>query len=262
MQQARKANVTPSTPQTEALLQTLESHPEFALSRRDIIKYVITPAGDRSKDVQTLLRLDHLEKIRQPLTTFANNERKAAENAERQKTTAEASLCSALGLQSLDREQVLSKVNVQRKVLGLDPIPELRPDTSFKQGVLGAEDAEKTLRKAPALAELSALQTAIQGGEPHDLAANRQSAVTALERLAEDEGLLTLARQHQLTATGLDLISPHACPLCDAEWKQNELREHLRTNLLSGEEVRRLLDALNRHIAKVRAALSARKAAI
>jgi len=44
--------VTPDNPKTRALLSQLEMHPEFALSRREIIKYILTPAGERSKDVQ------------------------------------------------------------------------------------------------------------------------------------------------------------------------------------------------------------------
>jgi DNA repair exonuclease SbcCD ATPase subunit len=43
--------LTPDNSSTRALLAQLETHPEFALSRREIIKYILTPAGERSKDV-------------------------------------------------------------------------------------------------------------------------------------------------------------------------------------------------------------------
>ena len=59
---ASAPTLSPDNTQTRTLLALLEAHPEFALSRREIIKYILTPAGERSKDVQTLLRLDQIEK--------------------------------------------------------------------------------------------------------------------------------------------------------------------------------------------------------
>src|SRR5450759_2552516 len=51
----RKVDVTPADVDVLAAVEELQTHPEFALSRREIIKYIITPPGRRSEDVQTLL---------------------------------------------------------------------------------------------------------------------------------------------------------------------------------------------------------------
>ena len=56
-----KLKITPNDDDVKAVINELETHPEFALSRREIIKYIITPPGKRSEDVQNLLRLDHLK---------------------------------------------------------------------------------------------------------------------------------------------------------------------------------------------------------
>jgi hypothetical protein len=62
--------ITPADADVKRVLDELQTHPEFALSHREIGKYIITPPGRRSDDVQTLLRLDQIEKVRRAFTTF------------------------------------------------------------------------------------------------------------------------------------------------------------------------------------------------
>ena len=50
----KKVNITPDDPDVHAIVDDLQTHPEFALSRREIVKYIITPPGKRSIDVQTV----------------------------------------------------------------------------------------------------------------------------------------------------------------------------------------------------------------
>lgn len=56
----RVATIEPADPKLQTIVEELQSHPEFALSRREIAKYIVTPPAQRSTDVQTLLRLDHI----------------------------------------------------------------------------------------------------------------------------------------------------------------------------------------------------------
>lgn len=260
----RKAEITPNDADLEGIIEELQTHPEFALSRREIIKYIITPPGKRSEDVQTLLRLEHIEKLRKNLTTFCNKRKDEADEADRARSRAEADLKNALKIDRLERALVLEKVNEKRKLLGLEDLTELTKDTSFKAGVAAPQDGQKkpALRKAAALADLSALQSAIKDGEPSDLAERRQSAKTVLKKLKDDEKALTLARRHGFIKTGLDLITEDACPLCDTEWNAEELREHLRKKLLSAEEIEQLLVQLRDAINAILQSLSERIQAV
>lgn len=246
----KKVEVTPADADVKRVVQELAAHPEFALSRREIVKYIITPPGQRSEDVQTLLRLDHLEKIRKSLTTFNNNRKNDADEAERNQRQAEIELKNALKLDKLDRALVVEKVNEKREILGLPVFTELTKNTSFKAGVAVRQDPDKkpALRKPVAVADLTALRSAIEGEEPAALVDNRLAGKTALEGLRDDEQALALARQHGLIKTGLELVSEDACPLCDTPWKADELREHLRQKLLSAEETEKLLAQLQGNI--------------
>ena len=53
----REFVLDPDDPQLRAEVIEAISRPELVLSRREIIKYVVTEPGQRSKDVQALLRL-------------------------------------------------------------------------------------------------------------------------------------------------------------------------------------------------------------
>lgn len=260
----RKAEITPNDADVEGVIEELQTHPEFALSRREIIKYIITPPGKRSEDVQTLLRLEHIEKLRKNLTTFYNTSTRDADETNRARARAETDLSNALTINRFDRALVLEKVNERRKLLGLEDLTDLTKDTSFKAGVAAPQDEQKkpALRKAAALADLSALQSAIKAGEPSDLAERRQSAKILLKKLKDDENALTLARRHGFIKTGLDLITEDACPLCDTEWNAEELREHLRKKLLSAKEIEQLLGQIRDDVNAILQSLSERIQAI
>lgn len=259
-----KVEITPDDADVKSVIEELQMHPEFALSRREIIKYIITPPGKRSEDVQTLLRLGHLEKLRKSLIAFANRRKSRAEAAERDRVQAETNLKILIKVEKLERARVLEKINEKRQSLDLQPISELKHDTSFKDGIAAAKDDEKkpALLKVTALADISALQAEIKEGEPAALAENRKSATSQLEKLRDDEQALTLARQHGFIKTGLDLISEDACPLCDTEWDADELREHLRKKLLSAEEIDKLLEQLLGDINAILQSLSQRVQAV
>lgn len=260
----KKVEIKPADAAIKCIVAELEAHPEFALSRREIAKYIITPPGQRSVDVQTLLRLDHIERLRKSFTTFNNKRRAEAEEAGRNCVKAEVDLKTSLKINKLDRALVLGKVNENRQILGLPVLTELNKDTSFKAGVTAPQDTDKkpVLRKAIAQADLIALQTALQGEEPATLDGNRKAAKDALEKLRDDERALTLARRHGFIKTGLDLITEDACPLCDKPWKASDLREYLRNKILSADKIEELLDQLRTKINAVLEALVERIQAI
>src|SRR3546814_10401996 len=56
--------ITPADPDVIAALEAVQLHPEFVLSRRELIRYVISKPGDRAREVQALLRPNAVEKPR------------------------------------------------------------------------------------------------------------------------------------------------------------------------------------------------------
>lgn len=266
----QQLDVTPDGPKIRAVIDDVQTHPEFALSRREIVKYIITPPGQRSKDVQTLLRLDHLERLRKSFTTFRNRCKTQAQQNEHTRVTSEIDLRNALAISQLNRALVLEKVNEKRELLGLQALSEFTKETSFKDGAVtpeseneqGPKTRKASLSKKAALSDLMALRSAIKQGEPDELAHDADAIKTKLKQLQDDEKALALARRHGFIKTGLELVTEDTCPLCDTPWNADDLRKHLKSKLLSAQAVDALLKDLNEAISGVLSALSARIQAI
>jgi recombinational DNA repair ATPase RecF len=256
----KKVEITPDDADVERVIEELQTHPEFALSRREIIKYIITPPGKRSEDVQTLLRLEYLEELRKILTTFRNQRKDEADKAEQSRIHAEKDLITYLGIDGPEPDLILEKVNEKRALLNLDGLTELSEDTSFKAGVPAPmkESVKPKLRKSEAMADLSAFLSTIRKGEPTGLAEARSSAKTFIERFRDDEKILKLAQQHGFIKTGLDFVTEDACPLCDKEWNAEALREHLRKKLSNVAQTEELLEQLRENINTILQSLSDR----
>lgn len=244
----RAATIEPANANIQTIVEELQSHPEFALSRREIAKYIVTPPGTRSTDVQTLLRLNHIGDLRKALVSYANKCKREYDESERARARAENELKTALDLIELDREKVLKKANEQRAALGLPALAELTPQTSFKEGAAeeGKEAKKPGIAKDVALADLTALSAAIQSGETAVLKKHRGNALASLKKLKEDEKAVSLARAHGFITTGLMLVTEDACPLCDKLWDADELRTYLKTKLLSAKEMGMLLENLGK----------------
>lgn len=205
-------------------------HPEFALSRREIIKYVLTPAGERSKDVQILLRLDQIEKVRASLQRVANGARKEHASAQTEFDRAQHELNQYLGLKSPTMEDMLAAVNERRTTLKLEPIEDLAGDRFIKEGIVasaGKEAAKRRLSKAGTLADLQVYQNNYDRLAGDDLKGSATSALILLKKLAADPAILKSFRQKVLVELGLSLINEELCPLCDTPWNLEELKAHL-----------------------------------
>lgn len=260
----RDMQLEPSDPAIENICEDVQSHPEFALSRREIAKYIVTPPAKRSEDVQNLLRLDQIGALRKSLRTYAGKCKQDADAAESNRNNAEGELKTALGLEDLDREAFLKKANEQRAILGLAALTELTPKTSFKDGAEapsgGQEKAKFT--KDVALADLTTLSGAIAAQDHADFEKNRGEAVIAINQLAEDAEAILLARTHGFITMGLELVSADACPLCDKPWEAEELRQHLNAKILGAEKIGALLNSLSANITEILGTFGNRHAAV
>jgi hypothetical protein len=226
--------ITPNDAKTQALVSQLATHPEFALSRREIVKYILTPAGQRSKDVQALLRLDQIEKARQALQKLANDTKKEAQLAGSEDDRAKGDLLKHLGIGAATKAEFLGAVNERRKVLQLAPIEDLKDGVSLKEGVVSEEGgAAPKIRviKAVALADIGAFREDVAAASGDELAAHRNDALTILKTLSGDAEALAIFKKQVLIEQGLGLLEDDACPLCDKAWNMAELKAHLEEKL-------------------------------
>jgi len=224
------AVIEPKDEKLRAVLERVAAHPEITLSRRDIIRYVIIEPTERSRQVQTLLKLDGIGQLRATLKTASNRAATAHNTAKTAAAAARESLKRHVDLEKLDSDEVLLVVNRNRAILGLAALSEMKADTHVLQGA--ATDATfATFNKESSLRDIAALteQTATISDrvrEPLDRVRE------ILSQLSAEPDLLDRIRRRAFVEEGLTFVDAATCPLCDSAWPDiDALRAHLQEKL-------------------------------
>lgn len=227
------AVVTPDEPDVRQVIAELAVHPEFALTRREIIKYVLAAPGERSKEVQALLRLEEVERVRQSLQTIHNSAKGDVRRAEQEANQAQLQLLRALSIPALRRDELLKVVNQKREFLGLESLTDLGANTSLKTGLGGSGSVVSRLAipKKQAMADVTLLLTRLTASESADLVNARATTEKALSTLLESPSLLRSLKSEAFVRSGLELLDEDGCPFCDLEWSVDELRQHVEAKL-------------------------------
>ena len=179
----------PDDDAARGVLAEVAAHPEITLTRRQIIKFILTEAGNRSKDIQALLRLESIDGIRANLKTAANRTKSAHTAAVAARESAADALRRHLDLPKLESEQVLVVINSHRRTLGLEELAELTATTSFSEGVVEDEEGRPKLEKETALRDLDGLFDAVHSPVQDDDPDLRQLR-DQLKRLHDEPDLL------------------------------------------------------------------------
>jgi hypothetical protein len=232
IKKAKTPQITPNDPAVKAVFAALAEQSEVMLSRREIIKFILTEAAKRSRDVQTLLKLDAIDETRATLKTTENKLGAEQATAKTVADSAEDSLKRHLDLPTLQVEDVLAAVNKRRHVLGLPLLAELTKDTDVSQGIgQGGTEAAGGHSKESTLADLTAVIQIADAG----LETPTQSTVSALLKdyaaIQADPDLLSKINRQPFLQTGLDFVDGPQCPLCDTSWDVQALKAHLREKL-------------------------------
>jgi len=245
----KKPTVEPNEPEVIAALDALSGHPEFALSRREIVKYIITAPGQRARDVQTLLRLDEIGKVRSALTTAANKSRETARRAATELERAALSFRQSLNLADSSKETRLAAINERRKTIGVVELNELAQDSKFLEDVKAEEtdDDDSSTKEDPkvkietkstkivknvAIADVEAIKKATDSTTEDQ----RAELLSALEALSQSPSTFDVIMQEKLVEMGMELLVHNSCPLCDKEWDKDALEKHLQSKLEEAEE--------------------------
>lgn len=235
----------PDEPEIRGVIEEVADHPELTLTRREIIKYIIVEAAQRSREIQELLKLESIGQTRGVLKTVQNKLTTAARQTKSALQTAEEALWRHLDVTAPRPEDILAAINPHRQTLGLDEITRLAPDTDFTAGTLEAS-GDGGFNRNSALRDVEALRSAIA-----DLATLSHDEIRGvlrdLDTLDSDPAILEAITRRSFVDAGLRLVDNADCPLCDSSWEDAEaLKTHLRAKLAKADEAdalqQRLLD--------------------
>ncbi len=224
--------ISPNDPDVLALLGKISTHPEFVLSRRELIKYILAEPGQRAKEVQSLLRLDEIESVRTLLQKIANSCKRDLTNYERSSEDATAALRLAMQIPVLNSAALLEAANQRRTILGLPPIVAFDATTSLKDGIgtVTTTQASKIV-KAQAMAQLERLQKNISFISDPEFQEQNKLIREGLNTLAGNETFLQYASKEKLLEDALAAYDNSLCPVCDTPWSPEEFAQKIQDKL-------------------------------
>ena len=246
-------NIVPNDVSISKILESFNGLSDIAVSRRDLAKLVVAQPGQRSIDVQTLLRLETIDKIRKSLSSYARSCQRDLDEAARNAGRAEAELRDILSIAKRDRKEVLYQANSQRSVLGLKPITKLEASTNFLENSSEETGEGKTpsISKAIAISDIDATIQAIGEIELQTFRAQITNTQRMFNDLVNDNAKIYSAKLHDFYTTGRDLTVENACPLCDEYWDADELRLHLNSKIQTAEKIVERLSLIKNSLASI-----------
>lgn len=238
-----KVVIEPPDPDITAALMDVSAHPEIALSRREILRFILVEPTKRSEEIQTILKLDDIGQIRGALNTAQNRLQGAQKTATSQAQSSRDALLTHLQLPALNAESLLGAVNKRRTLLGLPELAELTSDTKLDDGMTSAATGQE-FNKQSALRDLDAAATAFAGATSQ-VTTEAAAIVTDIGTLEADPALLIAVQRRSFIEKGLELVDGPECPLCDHEWESDAgLRAHLAEKLAKSKAAQDVQRAL------------------
>ncbi|RWM47844.1 MAG: chromosome segregation protein SMC [Mesorhizobium sp.] len=229
---ASAPEITPADKDVLATFESVNLHPEFALSRRELIRYVLSEPGQRSKEVQSLLRLEDIEKLRGVLQKIANASARELPGLQRAESDAVKTLLAALGVSEVNKKTVIDAVNPQRALLGLAPLADLGADISLKNGLATTTmSVPGRVPKIQATADLAALKQALETLAASSFKDKCTAAAASATELGKDADSLDGLSRESLLKSALELYDGAACPVCDTPFEPDAFRGHLAEKL-------------------------------
>lgn len=241
-----KPKIEPADENIKAALAEIAGHPELALSRREILRFILVEPTKRSEEIQAVLRLDEIGQTRSALLAAQNKLQAEHGTLTAQVESARKTLALHLQLPALSTDGLLEAVNKRRGVLSLPEIDELTSDTKLDAGLSGTGKATEFNKKS-ALRDLKELSEAA-GGFAELAKTEVEATLTDLAQLEADPDLLAALQRRAFIEKGLALVDGAECPLCDTPWDdEQKLRDHLKTKLAKSERARKIQESLLRN---------------
>jgi len=200
---------------------------QHVLSRREIVKYITAEGSERAKDIQNLLDLNEIEKLRETLVSIKNTARSSFKNKETSFEVAKKNLDNLLSLPDVTAQSCLVKVNDLRLILKGAPLTEMDVE-KFKEGlaVNFTGITGSTLTKDQIENEIKDVKVFL--AKTAELEEKETELKSLLEEVMKDSKMKQYSIYKKLFEAGISLAGDSSiCPLCGREWKDGDFKTYL-----------------------------------
>lgn len=231
-----------STPQLDKIIN-MAQRGHFVLTRRDILKYIVSQAGTRAQEIQELLNILEIENIRKVLVRAKNDLDRKYKAAKFPINEAEGAIKATLQLKTFREDTVLRIINEKRKILGGEPISSVRSSELKARLSLSTVAFDRSISIDTIDADIKTIQKTLkdQIDESTSVGSMDNQLRLSVSRIKSNPYLLRSLSSLELIELGLKLIDEKgSCPLCDKGWPPGKLNDYLIKRLSDAQEAGRI----------------------
>jgi hypothetical protein len=253
----RRKTLSPETPAAKAAVEWMERHPEFALTRREIVRFVLAEGQSRAEGVAELLGLERIRVARALLQKIANADKKEEERERQSLSTRKLSVERLVPGGSTNDAALLTAANDLRVAIGLAPL-----STGSLDQLLDGLDADiphssQSANRARWLLQLDDLQLALSDAAAIELHEDFNRLIAHAAEKANDEAFKTAINSDDLLSAALELFDGEHCPVCSTRFSGTDFVEIVSHKKLEAVNARADLKSLASTAAALGGALGA-----
>jgi energy-coupling factor transporter ATP-binding protein EcfA2 len=206
---------------------------QHVLTRRDILRYITAERGTRGQEIQALLDLRDLARIRKALVQTNRQLKAQREAAKSAVATAKAAVGATVGGKGYSDSAVLRFVNARRRILQGEALRQVK-GRHLKEGIVppAPMPRDKVVNSAIFKQDVSSLIAAISEDSIRLMMSRERQLRSLLKTIRSDPQLQRELSRSELIQLGLRLIGESGeCPLCEARWPPGKLRRVLEGRL-------------------------------
>ncbi|MBU4220712.1 MAG: hypothetical protein KKA10_03675, partial [Euryarchaeota archaeon] len=212
---------------------SLASRGQHILTRREILKYITSDGSTRAREIQDLLNITEIDKIRKALVKVENDLKKERDAVGNAIETAKGATNATIQEKGFQESKVLEFINKARKILGGKEISsnlskELKIGLTPHSTVLKENAVNVTLFER----DIQNLQKTTVEEYQTDIKMKDEQLREVITTIRSDPELLRSFNRYRLIELGISMIDDIGnCPLCDTSWPEEKLREYLEKKM-------------------------------
>ncbi len=225
---------------------------QHVLTRREILRYITSESGTRAEQIQLLLNIYEIEKIRQNFVRISGNATKNVRGTSKALEQAKVGAISTSQDTSYNRNSILNFANIQREILSGEKISilesiNLKKEINVPTLVLGSNQNITLIEKT--IENLLTLES-----KSEKISKANSALIQVIQEIKESLDLTNAFDRQELIKLGIQTIlkdEMEDCPLCDTVWGESKLIEYLNKKLLSIDRIRPLNAILEDNLALI-----------
>ena len=201
---------------------------QHIITRREIIRFVLSKPSSRAEMMSNLLDLMMIERYRERLLRAKNKLKQELEKQTGIVTSAKDLILSTTEEENFDKTRLLEIINEQRKILGGSSFTDIdsnilrdieSPVSQTADRPFEIEEIHDTINQIAILISSQSLERISHTSKKLQISVEQANSINDFKRSVEiksvvDEGILLID-------------SDGSCPLCDNEWSSGSLKKYL-----------------------------------